>query len=184
MFIISSESQQMAYSFRQLMVAFFLAVIVVYLILAAQFESFIHPFNIILTVPMGMSGAFVSLLIFHQSLNVISLIGIVMLIGIGVNDAIIKVDYMNHLFHRRKMSLREAVLQTSREKFRPVIMTTLTTIVAMLPMAFGIGGNSEINQPLAITIIGGLTITTTLTLMITPVLFELSEQTIEKFRRN
>lgn len=173
---VAGESIRIAKSYQDLFLAFIMAVILVYLILAAQFESFLHPLNIILTVPMGLAGAVIGLIIFQQSLNVISLIGIVMLIGISVNDAIIKVDYMNFLSRRKKLTIREAILRTSAEKFRPVIMTTLTTIVAMLPMAFGFGGNVEMNKPLAITIISGLSITTVLTLIITPVLYESGEK--------
>ncbi|MFQ6614273.1 MAG: efflux RND transporter permease subunit, partial [Fidelibacterota bacterium] len=127
-YTLAGESERIAQSYRNLFMAFGLAVILVYLILAAQFESFIHPFNIILTVPVGVSGALLGLFIFQQSLNVISLIGLVMLIGIGVNDAIIKVDYMNYLRRRKDYSVRDAILETSKEKFRPVLMTTLTTI--------------------------------------------------------
>ncbi len=169
---LSDESQKMARSFRDLLEAFLMAAIIVYLILAAQFESFRHPLNIILTVPIGIMGALLGLILFGISLNVISLIGMVMLVGIGVNDAIIKLDYMV-LLRQQGQTVRKAVLQASRDKYRPVMMTTLTTIAAMLPMALGLGGNSEINQPLAVTIIGGLTFTTILTLFVTPVVFEL-----------
>ncbi|MFP4549116.1 MAG: efflux RND transporter permease subunit [Fidelibacterota bacterium] len=172
---LSGESLRTAKSFSDLFKAFLLATVIVYLILAAQFESFLHPLNIILTVPIGFMGAVLGLMIFGLSLNVISIIGIVMLIGIGVNDAIVKLDYMVTL-KQQNMSVREAVLKTSKDKFRPVMMTTLTTIVAMLPMAFGYGGNAEINQPLAVTIIGGLFFTTVLTLFITPVVFEMMER--------
>ncbi len=172
---LSGDSLRTAKSFSDLFKAFLLATVIVYLILAAQFESFLHPFNIILTVPIGFMGAVLGLMIFGLSLNVISIIGIVMLIGIGVNDAIVKLDYMVAL-KQQKLSVREAVLQTSKDKFRPVMMTTLTTIVAMLPMAFGYGGNAEINQPLAVTIIGGLFFTTLLTLFVTPVVFEMMER--------
>jgi HAE1 family hydrophobic/amphiphilic exporter-1 len=172
---LSGDSIRTAKSFSDLLKAFLLATLIVYLILAAQFESFVHPFNIILTVPIGLMGAITGLLIFGLSLNVISIIGIVMLIGIGVNDAIVKLDYMVYLKKQRKMDTRQAVLQTSKDKFRPVMMTTMTTIVALLPMAFGYGGNAEINQPLAVTIIGGLIFTTVLTLFVTPVVFEMME---------
>lgn len=181
---VSGDSDRIAKSYNDLFLAFIMAVILVYLILAAQFESFIHPINIILTVPMGLAGAILGLTLFQQSLNVMSIIGVVMLIGIGVNDAIIKVDYMNFLFKRKKESVREAILLTSGEKFRPVMMTTLTTIVAMLPMAFGFGGNVEMNQPLAITIIGGLSITTVLTLIITPVVYEAGEKLRNKLSKD
>ena len=173
---ISGESRRITRSFNDLYKAFLLATIIVYLILAAQFESFLHPFNIILTVPIGLMGSILGLMIFGLSLNVISLIGIVMLIGIGVNDAIVKLDYMVYLKQNENKTTREAVLLASRDKFRPVIMTTLTTIVAMLPMALGFGGNAEINQPLAVTIIGGLFFTTVLTLFITPTVFEIMEK--------
>jgi|GEM_PF-723122 len=172
---VAGESRRIAGSFRELGTAFILAVLLVYLILAAQFESVIHPFNIILTVPMGLVGAMFGLVIFQQTLNVVALIGIVMLIGIGVNDAIIKVDYINYLRNQENLPLREAILKTSAEKFRPVIMTSLTTIVAMLPLLFGLGNNA-MNKPLAATIIGGLTFTTMLTLIYTPVLYELFEK--------
>ncbi len=181
---VSGDSERIAKSYNDLFLAFIMAVILVYLILAAQFESFIHPINIILTVPMGLAGAVLGLTLFQQSLNVMSIIGVVMLIGIGVNDAIIKVDYMNFLFKRKKESVREAILLTSGVKFRPVMMTTLTTIVAMLPMAFGFGGNVEMNQPLAITIIGGLSITTVLTLIITPVVYEAGEKLRNKLSKD
>jgi len=177
---ISGESKRISSSFSQLFKAFMFAALIVYLILAAQFESFFHPLNIIITVPVGFMGAVLGLIIFGQSLNVISLIGIIMLIGIGVNDAIIKLDYMVLLRKKEKMNIRPAVLQASKEKFRPILMTTVTTIAAMFPMALGFGGNAEINQPLAVTIIGGLFFTTVLTLFITPVIFEVWEENKEK----
>jgi len=170
---ISGESVRTARSFYDLFLTFLLAIIIVYLILAAQFESFLHPINIILIVPIGVAGAIFGLILFGLSLNIISIIGMVMLIGIGVNDAIIKLDYMILLSKDKKLSTREIVLIASRDKFRPIIMTTLTTIVAMLPMALGLGGNSEINQPLSISIISGLSFTTILTLFITPAIFEI-----------
>jgi len=121
---------------------------------------------------MGLVGAVIGLTLFQQSLNVISLIGLIMLIGIGVNDAIIKVDYMNFLRSSQGKPLREAVFITSHEKFRPVLMTTFTTIFAMVPMMLGLGGNTAFNRPLAATIIGGLFFTTALTLIYTPLLYE------------
>jgi HAE1 family hydrophobic/amphiphilic exporter-1 len=103
-----------------------------------------------------------------------------MLIGIGVNDAILKLDYMLKMRTEEQQTVREAILSMSKVKFRPVLMTTMTTIMAMLPMALGYGGNSEINQPLAVTVIGGLTLTTFFTLFITPVFFELFENNHDK----
>jgi hydrophobic/amphiphilic exporter-1 (mainly G- bacteria), HAE1 family len=173
---IAEESRETVNSYIELFKAFLLAALIVYLLLAAQFESFLHPLNIMLTVPVGFAGAILALLLTGSSLNVISFIGIVMLIGIGVNDAILKLDYMIKMRTEEKLSVREAILKTSEAKFRPVIITTVTTISAMFPMALGYGGNSEINQPLAVTVIGGLTLTTLFTLFITPVFFELFEK--------
>ncbi len=181
---VAGESERIANSYRELFLAFCMSVILVYLILAAQFESFLHPLNIILTVPLGVAGAVITLTMFQQSLNVISIIGIVMLIGIGVNDAIIKVDYMNYLCRRKKYPVRKAIMIASREKFRPVIMTSLTTIVALLPMMFGFGGNTEMNRPLAITIIGGLFLSTTMTLIVTPLVFEAGEKLRLKYYKS
>ena len=172
---MAGESRRIARSFSELGMAFLLAVVLVYLILAAQFESFIHPLNIILTVPMGLVGAILGLFLFQQSINIIALIGIVMLIGIGVNDAIIKVDYINYLRTQEGLALRAAILRASAEKFRPVMMTSLTTIMAMLPMLMGFGGGA-FNTPLAATIIGGLVFTTVLTLIFTPVLYEVFDR--------
>ncbi len=173
---IAGESRRIIESFRELTLAGLMAAIMVYLILAASFESFIHPFNILLTIPIGIAGAVLSLVLFGETLNVISMIGIIMLIGIGVNDAIIKVDYAQYLTHRLRLPLRQAILRTSSEKFRPVLMTTLTTVVAMLPMAFGLGATAGLSRSLAVVIVGGLTITTIVTLLITPLLYELGEQ--------
>ncbi|MCF7804674.1 MAG: efflux RND transporter permease subunit [Candidatus Marinimicrobia bacterium] len=172
---VGGESQRIAQSFSELGLALLFAVILVYLLLAAQFESLIHPLNILLTVPMGLIGTVCGLFLFQQSINVIVLIGMVMLIGIGVNDAIVKVDYINYLRTNENFPLRKAVLQTSREKFRPVLMTSLTTIFAMIPMLFGVGGGS-FTTPLASTIVGGLLFTTVLTLVYTPVLYEVFEK--------
>ncbi|BFN38152.1 efflux RND transporter permease subunit [Fidelibacter multiformis] len=177
---IAEQSMETATSLMELFKAFILATLIVYLLLAAQFESLLHPLNIMLTVPVGFAGAVLALLLTGGSLNVISLIGIVMLIGIGVNDAILKLDYMLKMRTEEQQTVREAILSMSKVKFRPVLMTTMTTIMAMLPMALGYGGNSEINQPLAVTVIGGLTLTTFFTLFITPVFFELFENNHDK----
>ncbi len=170
---ISGESRQMAEAFAQLRFALLFAIVIVYMILAAQFESLLHPFNIILTVPMGLAGATFAIFLFQQSWNVLSLIGLVMLIGIGVNDAIVKVDYVNLLRRQWGYQKRAAVLKASKDKLRPVLMTSLTTVFALIPMAIGIGANSDLNRPLALTLIGGLIFTTLLTLILTPVLYEM-----------
>jgi len=119
---------------------------------------------IILALPMGLVGAVWALLITGQTLNVISVIGMVVLAGIVVNDAIVKIDYTNQL-RRQGLTLREAILEASRVRLRPILMTTVTTILGLFPMALGLGRGSELQQPLAITVIGGLALATFLTLI-------------------
>jgi len=115
------------------------------------------------------------LLITGQTLNVISVIGMVVLAGIVVNDAIVKIDYTNQL-RRQGLALREAILEASRVRLRPILMTTVTTILGLFPMALGLGRGSELQQPLAITVIGGLALATFLTLILIPLIYELVEK--------
>lgn len=169
------EQEEMTRSFRSLIFALSLAVLLVYMIMAAQFESLIHPLIIILALPMGLVGAVWALLITGQTLNVISVIGMVVLAGIVVNDAIVKIDYTNQL-RRQGLALREAILEASRVRLRPILMTTVTTILGLFPMALGLGRGSELQQPLAITVIGGLALATFLTLILIPLIYELVEK--------
>ena len=169
------EQEEMTRSFRSLIFALSLAALLVYMIMAAQFESLIHPLIIILALPMGLVGAVWALLITGQTLNVISVIGMVVLAGIVVNDAIVKIDYTNQL-RRQGLTLREAILEASRVRLRPILMTTVTTILGLFPMALGLGRGSELQQPLAITVIGGLALATFLTLILIPLIYELVEK--------
>jgi len=171
----SGEQEEMTKSFRSLIFAFSLAVLLVYMIMAAQFESLKHPFLILFTLPMGLTGAVWALLITGQTLNVISIIGMVVLAGIVVNDAIVKVDYINQL-RKRGMAVREAILEASRVRLRPILMTTVTTALGLFPMSLGLGKGAELQQPLAISVIGGLMLATFLTLILIPMAYELAEK--------
>jgi len=173
--VFSGEQEEMGKSFRSLIFAFSLAVLLVYMIMAAQFESLRHPLLILLTLPMGLTGAIWALLITGQTLNVISIIGMVVLAGIVVNDAIVKVDYTNKLRSRKGMACREAIMEASRVRLRPILMTTVTTILGLLPMSLGIGKGAELQQPLAIGVIGGLLLATFLTLILIPLVYEIFE---------
>jgi HAE1 family hydrophobic/amphiphilic exporter-1 len=173
--LFSGEQEEMTKSFKSLLLAFGLAVLLVYMIMAAQFESLLHPFLILFTLPMGMTGAVWALFLTGQSVNVVSIIGGVVLAGIVVNDAIVKIDYTNQL-RRRGMSLRKAVLEASRVRLRPILMTTVTTAFGLLPMSLGLGRGSELQQPLAITVIGGLLLATFLTLILIPLTYEIAEK--------
>jgi len=173
--VFSGEQEEMARSFRSLIFAFSLAVLLVYMIMAAQFESLLHPFLILFTLPMGLTGAVWALFITGQTLNVISVIGMVVLAGIVVNDAIVKIDYTNQL-RKKGLALREAIMEASRVRLRPILMTTVTTALALFPMSLGLGKGAELQQPLAITVIGGLMLATFLTLILIPMSYEMAER--------
>jgi len=173
--VFSGEQEQMTKSFKSLIFAFSLAVLLVYMIMAAQFESLRHPFLILFTLPMGLTGAVWALFLTGQTLNVISVIGMVVLAGIVVNDAIVKIDYTNQL-RKRGLGLREAIMEASRVRLRPILMTTVTTVFGLFPMSLGLGRGSELQQPLAISVIGGLILATFLTLILIPLAYELAER--------
>ncbi len=179
--VFSGEEEERKKAFESLEQAIILAILLVYMIMAAKFENLIQPFIIMLTVPMGLIGAFLFLLISGNTLNIISGIGIMVLIGIGVNDAIVKVEYSNQL-RKQGLGVREAIMTASRVRLRPILMTTFTTIFGLIPMAVISQTGSELQQPLALVIIGGLFFTTFLTLILIPVTYEILENLKEKKR--
>jgi len=130
-------------------------------------------------LPVGIIGAAITLLLTGNSINIISLIGLIALLGISVNDAIVKVSTIRRL-RLDGMPRKEAILEASSLRFRPIIMTTMTTVLAMIPMAIGLGSGEQIQRPLAITIIGGLTMATLLTLFLTPVIYEIFHSRVDK----
>ena len=138
--------------------------------MAAQFESFIHPFIILFTVPLGAIGVVWTLLAAGQSVSVVVFIGAIMLSGIVVNNGIVLIDYINQLRNDGKSKL-EAIREASRIRLRPIVMTTLTTVLGLLPMALGLGEGAEIRAPMALTVIGGLIGATVLTLLVIPTLY-------------
>ncbi len=162
-------------SFRDLGMAMVLAMLLVYMILAAQFESFLDPLLIAAVIPIGLAGAAVAIGVTGGSVNVLSLIGALALLGIAVNDAIVKVDTIRRL-RSEGMPDAEAILEASRLRLRPILMTSATTVLAMVPMAIGLGSGEQLQRPLAITIIGGLSLTTLLTLFVTPALYQLAHR--------
>jgi HAE1 family hydrophobic/amphiphilic exporter-1 len=171
---VGGENEEMRRSFRDLAFAFGLALLLVYMILAAQFESFVHPFTILMAVPLAVVGAVLALLLTGQGINTMSLIGAVILVGIVVNDSIIKVDFINQA-RRQGMVLRDAIMEAGRVRLRPIIMTTVTTVLGLTPMAMGIGRGADLRAPLAIAVIGGLLVATLLTLIVVPVVYSLVE---------
>ncbi|HMB70382.1 MAG TPA: efflux RND transporter permease subunit, partial [bacterium] len=168
---LGGQNREMESSFRSLQLAILLAVFLVYLVMAAQFESFVYPFLIMFTVPLALAGAVLGLVVTGTSLSVIAGIGAIMLAGIVVNNGIVLVDRINQL--RKRHSLEEAVLGAGRERLRPILMTTTTTVLGLLPMALGLGEGAELRAPLAITVISGLVFATGLTLFVVPVAYTL-----------
>lgn len=171
---IAGENADMQAAFKDLQLALILAVIIVYMVMAAQFESLIHPFTIILTVPLAFSGALLGLFITGYALSVPAFIGMIMLSGIVVNNAIVLVDYINT---RRASgeSIHDAIEAAGPIRLRPILMTTLTTVLGLIPLALGIGEGAEAQAPLATTVIFGLGLATLLTLVFIPVVYSFFE---------
>lgn len=174
---IGGEERERAESFASLGFALALSVILVYMVMASLFESILHPFTVMFTVPFAGVGVVAAFWMLNEPLSVMAYIGIIMLGGIAVNDAIILVDHVNQL--RAEMPIREAVLQGTQNRVRPILMTSATTILALFPMALGLGEGAQMRAPMAIAVIGGLVTSTLLTLIIIPVVYEV----VEKLRR-
>jgi HAE1 family hydrophobic/amphiphilic exporter-1 len=168
---MGGQNEEMRASFRSLWLATLLAVFLVYLVMAAQFESFLHPLIIMFTVPLALTGAVYGLALTGTPISVIVVIGAIMLAGIVVNNGIVLVDRINQL--RRDRDLEAAVMQAGHERLRPILMTTATTVLGLLPMALGLGEGAELRAPLAITVIWGLTLATLLTLVVVPAAYAL-----------
>ncbi len=172
---IGGENEEMRRSFRDLAIAFTLAVLLVYMILAAEFESLVHPFTILLSVPFGLIGAVWALWLFGAGINTVSLIGVIVLVGIVDNDAVVKIDFINQA-RREGLSIRDAIRAAGHARLRPIVMNTLTAMFAVVPMMFAIGAGGALQAPLAITVFGGLLTSTALTLIVLPVAYELIDE--------
>jgi HAE1 family hydrophobic/amphiphilic exporter-1 len=168
---VSGQNRELETSFASLRLALVLAIFLVYVVMAGQFESLVHPLVILLAVPLGAVGVIAALLVTETPLSVLALIGTVMLAGIVVNNAIVLVDAINRRRRQEHQFLDEAIVGAGRERLRPILMTTTTTVLALLPMAVGLGAGDELRAPLAITVIGGLTAATLLTLLVVPCLY-------------
>jgi hydrophobic/amphiphilic exporter-1 (mainly G- bacteria), HAE1 family len=169
---VAGQSEERAVAFDSMRFAILLAIFLVYLVMASQFESLVQPFIIMFAIPFALIGVALSLVLTQQVLNVVVLIGAVILSGIVVNNSIVLIDYTNQL-RRRGASKFEAVRQACAVRLRPILMTTTTTVLGLLPMALSWGEGAELRVPLAVTIIGGLLVSTLLTLVLIPVLYTL-----------
>ena len=157
-------------AFLILAAAFALAILLVYMVMASQFEHFVHPFIIMFTVPLGIIGVIIGLLVTGRTLSLAVLVGVILLAGIAVNNGIVMIDYINQLI-KRGVDKREAILQGATTRLRAVLLTALTTILGTLPMAFSRSSGSEFRAPLGVAIAFGLTATTFLTLFVIPVIY-------------
>lgn len=172
---VAGQSEEIEQSFNSLLLALGLAVFLVYLVMASQFESLLHPFLILFSVPLALVGAVYALYATHSTFSVVVFIGLIMLVGIVVSNAIVLIDRVNQR-RAEGASVAEALVSAGMTRLRPIIMTTLTTLIGFLPMALGLGEGAEVRRPLAITVIGGLSFSTLLTLLVIPVLYELVER--------
>ncbi len=169
---VTGSGEQQAQSFLNILIALGLAVVFVYIVLAAQFESFVHPFSIMLALPMSLIGAVFALLIFGSALSVISMIGIIMLMGLVTKNGILLIDYANVL-RERGMERTEALINAGATRLRPILMTTFAMIFGMMPVAFAVSEGSEFRSPMGQAVIGGLITSTLLTLFLVPVVYSL-----------
>ena len=169
---LAGQWQDMVESFASMQLALILALVLTYLVMAAQFESLIHPLIILAAVPFGLVGVVLTLAIFAVPVSAIALIGVIMMAGIVVNNAIVLVDYINQL-RRRGMEPRAAIRQAAATRVRPILMTTATTVLGLVPLALRLGEGWELRQPLAVTVIGGLLFSTLITLVLVPTLYSL-----------
>ena len=172
---IGGQRQEMETSFGSMRLAIFLAVFMVYLVMASQFESLLHPFVILFSVPFATIGLIGTLFLTGVTVSVVVLIGGILLAGIVVNNAIILVDYTNQL-RQNGMSKMDALVCAGQVRLRPILMTTATTVMGLLPMAIGLGAGSELRRPMALTVIGGLITSTALTLLIIPAVYNLMDR--------
>jgi len=175
---LGGNVEQQAQTFRELLLAFTLAILLVYVVMASQFQSLLDPFIIMFTVPLGIIGVFWTLFLTQTTLSITSFEGIIVMVGIVVSNGILLVDYTNHL-RRRGQSLQDGVINAARTRLKPILMTSLATVLGLIPMALGLGGEKT-QAPLAIAVIGGLTVSTMLTLFFVPVLYTVFEQRLKR----
>jgi len=181
-YVFGGEIEQIEETFRDLFLVMLLAIALVYMIIAAQFESLIQPLSIMFSVPLALSGGFIALFVTGLPLNVIGIIGLIILVGIVVNNAIVLVDYINNR-RRRGEDRNLAIMKAGPIRIRPIMMTALTTILGLVPMSLGLGEGAELSQSMGVVVIGGLSLSTVLTLVIVPVMYTIFDDMTEFFKR-
>src|SRR5690625_688226 len=176
---IGGEAENMAESFADLALALVFSIFLVYAVMAVQFENFLFPFIIMFSMPATIIGVILGLLVFNLPLSIPGFIGVIMLAGIVVNNSIVLVDYIN-ILRRRGIKRSEAIIEAGRSRLRPILMTTLTTVLAMIPLGLAFGEGAEMQQPLAVTIIFGLSVSSIFTLLLIPVIYTMFDNLTAK----
>jgi hydrophobic/amphiphilic exporter-1 (mainly G- bacteria), HAE1 family len=179
---ITGDEEKRQETMSSLGFALILSIILVYMVMAAQFESLIHPFTILLTIPFAVVGSIITFFLLGRTLNIMAIIGIIMLVGIAVNNSIILVDRINQLI-REGLDRRSAIIQAGQQRIRPIIMTSLTTILALLPLTIGFGESAALRSPMALAVIGGLITSTLLTLVVIPCVYDVFDRVRTLFVR-
>ena len=179
---ISGEEEKRQESMSSLNFALLLSIVLVYMVLASQFESLLHPFTILLTIPLAVVGSILVFFLLGKTLNIMAYIGIIMLVGIAVNDSIIFVDRILQL-RNEGMKRLDAILLAGQQRIRPIIMTSLTTILALFPLTLGLGESASLRSPMALAVIGGLITSTLLTLIVIPCMYEAVEEIKDRIKK-
>ncbi|MPM57779.1 Multidrug resistance protein MdtB [bioreactor metagenome] len=177
------QAQTMQDSFMQIAKALVLAIVLIYMVLAAEFESFVHPLTIMISLPFSLVGAILGLLIAAKTINIMSLIGVIMLMGLVTKNAILLVDYTNQL-RTRGMLITDALIEAGVLRLRPILMTTMAMIFGMLPVALGWGAGAELRSSMGVVLVGGLITSTILTLIVVPLVYLLIDQLQQRFKKN
>jgi HAE1 family hydrophobic/amphiphilic exporter-1 len=179
---IGGQGEELSESVKSLLFAFGLAIFLVYLVMASQFESLLHPFVILFTIPLALVGAVLALFLTGSTVSVVVFIGLILLVGRVVKNAIILIDKVNQL-REQGVAKREALVEGARSRLRPIVMTTLCTLFGFLPLAIATGEGAEVRSPMAITVIGGLLMSTLLTLVVIPVVYDLLDRRADEYYR-
>jgi hydrophobic/amphiphilic exporter-1 (mainly G- bacteria), HAE1 family len=179
---ITGQEEKRQESMSSLGFALILSIILVYMVMASQFESLIHPFTILLTIPFAVVGSILAFFFLGRTFNIMAIIGVIMLAGIAVNNSIILIDRINQLI-KDGLDRRSAIILAGQQRIRPIIMTSLTTILALLPLTIGLGESASLRSPMALAVIGGLVTSTLLTLVVIPCVYDVLDRVRTVFVR-